>query len=64
MSVVISEFKIHKYVVLKLDKMPKTKYTKYRIGNIEFAPVPVYDMPSCIAIESNESFIGKTVEFV
>lgn len=64
-AIVRNEFHIHKYQVLVLDEMPtKTPYRKFRIkGNI-YNPVPVYDLKNCIAIESDESFLGETVEFV
>ena len=53
-----------KYAVLRLDVMPKTKYRQFRIDGNLYDPVPVYDMPQCVAIQSEEKFIGKTVEFV
>ena len=64
MSRVTDEFRIGKYAVLKLDKMPQEKHWKYKIDGMEFEPVPIYDAQQCIAIESNDNFIGKTVEFI
>ncbi len=64
MGRVIENFRIGKYAVLKLDEIPKTEYDKFRIEGKEFEPVPVYDMPQCIAIESNEQFLNKIVEFI
>lgn len=64
MSKVIDEFRISKYAVLKLDIMPEKQYQKFRIEGNEFDPVPVYDLPQCISIESQQSFLGKTVEFI
>ncbi|MBS5285141.1 MAG: hypothetical protein ACLRVB_05605 [Blautia sp.] len=65
MSRVVDEFRISQYAVLKLDKMPDEEHQKYRIDGIDFQPVPIYDMPDCIAIQSERGdFIGKTVEFV
>lgn len=64
MSKIIDEFRVGKYVVLKLDTMPQAKHRKYKIDSVEFEPVPIYDTHQCIAIESDENFIGKTVEFI
>lgn len=61
---VISEFSVGKYKVLKLDGVkPDKKYTRYLIDGKEYAIVPIYDAVDCIAIESSDSFKGKTVEF-
>ena len=51
-------------MVLKVDEMPKRGYNKFRIEGIEFDPVPIYDMPQCIAIESNKQFLNKVIEFI
>lgn len=64
MSRVIDEFRINQYTVLKLDVMPTKIYKKYRIEGVDLEPVPLYDMPQCIAVLSEQSFIGKVVEFV
>jgi hypothetical protein len=64
MSKVIYNFQIGQYSVLKLDEIPEKKYSKYRINGKEFEPVPIYDMPQCIAISSTEDFLGKIVEFI
>ncbi|MFR8034626.1 MAG: hypothetical protein ACLU6W_11535 [Lachnospiraceae bacterium] len=64
MSKVVEEFRIRQYAVLKLDKMPQVHYKKYRIGTEEFEPVPIYDLPQCIAITSDKSYLGETVEFI
>ena len=65
MAKVISEFNVGKYLVLKLDEaVPNRKFAKYKIGDALFNPVVMYDATNCIAIESSESFKGKTVEFV
>ena len=64
MSKVISEFSVGKYKILKLDgAKPNKKYTKYVIDGKEHSVVPIYDAVDCIAIESSDSFKGKTVEF-
>ena len=64
MSKVVEEFRIRQYAVLKLDKMPQVHYKKYRIGTEEFEPVPIYDLPQCIAITSDKSYLGEIVEFI
>ena len=64
MSKVIDEFHINKYAVLILDKMPQKVYTSFLISGTKYKPVPVYDARNCIAIESNESFVGKTIDFI
>ena len=64
MRKVIYEFSVNKYKLLKLDgELPKTKYTCFLIDGKKYKPVPVYDAPNCIAVETEESFLGKTVEF-
>lgn len=64
MSKIVDEFEISEYTVLRLDKMPESEYYKFRIEGREFEPVPIYDMPKCIAIEAKGNFVGKTVEFI
>lgn len=64
---IVDEFQIGKYMVLKLDgNIQDTKdYRKYRIDGKIYNPVPVYDMGNnVIAVESENSFFGKTVDFV
>lgn len=62
---IISEWKIGKYVALELDQSPPIKkYSKYRIDGVDYDIVPVYDLPNHIAVESEDNFVGKTVEFV
>ena len=64
MSRVVYEFHIKNYVVLKLDEMPKKAYRLFLIDGKKYSPVPIYDAKNCIAIESDESFLGKVIEFV
>lgn len=65
MAKIISEFSIKQYKVLQLDKLDAPKdYRKYVIDGKTYDVVPLYDLPDCIAIESADSFKGKTVEFV
>ena len=65
MNKVVSEFNVGKYKVLTLDeKQFNGAYNKYLIDGTEYKPVSVYDAPKCIAIESNERFVGKTVNFI
>lgn len=64
MSKVVNEFHVNNYVVLILDNMPDRDYHHFVIRGKKFAPVPVYDGKNCVAVESNESFIGETIEFL
>jgi len=36
----------------------------FLIDGKKYSPVPIYDAKNCIAIESDESFLGKVIEFV
>lgn len=64
MSKVVNELRIKKYVVLVLDEMPNKTYSSFLIQGKQYQPSPIYDAKNCIAIESEKSFIGKTVEFI
>lgn len=65
MNKVTSEFSVGKYKVLVLDKKkPDSTYNKYSIEGIEYDIVPIFDSPNSIAIESNDSFIGKVVKYI
>lgn len=64
MSIVVHEFHIKEYAVLKLDTLPKHTYKKYKIAGQEYDPVPLYDTQNCIAIKGKGTFVGETVEFV
>lgn len=62
---VISELTVNKYKVLILDeRQTNIDYNSYLIDGKEYKPVSIYDAPNCIAIESDDTFKGKTVEFV
>lgn len=64
MNKVVSEFAIDSYKVLTLDgEMPKRSYREYIIDGKRYEIVPVYDLQNCIAIQSADNFIGKTVLF-
>ena len=39
--------------------MPEKMFRKYRIGGIESDSVPIYDMPQCIAIHSEEVLLAR-----
>ena len=65
MRTVVSELCVGKYVVLSLDgPVPSTEHKKYRIDNLEYDIVPLYDMPNSIGIAGSGSFVGKKVHFV
>ena len=64
---IIDEFRIGKYMVLTLDGniWGIKGYRKYRIDGRIYNSVPVYDMGNnVIAVESEKSFVGKTIDFV
>lgn len=61
---VISEFHVKEYAVLKLDSLSKDPYSKYRIAGKEYDAIPIYDAPNCIAIKAKGTFLGEKVEFV
>ena len=62
---VVYDFSVGKYRVLKLDgEKPKKNYSCYVIDGKKYVGVPIYDAQNCIAIESSDSFVGKTVEFL
>lgn len=64
MRKIISELSAGKYKVLKLDgARPLSAHSKYVIDGKEYGIVPIYDAINCIAVESADSFEGKTVEF-
>lgn len=61
---IVSDFSIGKYRVLKLDGEKPTKpHMKYRIDGKTYDIVPMYDAPNCVAVETDASLRGKTIEF-
>lgn len=64
MGIVKKEFKLGRYVVLVLDQIPNVSYNSFRINGKTYKPVPIYDTKNSIAIESDDSFLGHTVEFI
>ena len=65
MNTVVYEFKAVKHMVLALDEYVPTKaYNRFLINGKVYMPVPVYDAKNCIALESNDSFLGKIVEYI
>lgn len=64
MSKVVYEFHVKKYTVLKLDELPNNPYRSFLIRGKTYKSIPILDAENCIAIESNESFIGETVDFL
>lgn len=65
MITIVNEWRVGRYAVLELDQdLPMECYRKYRIGGVDYDPVPVYDLPRTIAVEAAGSFKGKTVEFI
>lgn len=65
MNKVVHEFKAVKYMVLELDeKKTPDFYKKYSIDGKEYDIVPISNAPNCIAVESSDSFLGKTVKYI
>ena len=60
------ELRIGKKLILTLEQeTPNTEYRAYSIDGIVYAPIMVYDMGSAtIAVQSEQSLIGKSVEFI
>lgn len=46
------------------NEAPSTAWSNVRINGAVYRPVPVYDLPKCIAIEADGEFAGKIVEFI
>ena len=63
-SKIMNEFHVNNYVVLILDSMPDIGFNYFVIKGNKFVPIHVYDGKNCVAVESNESFIGETIEFI
>ena len=62
---VISEFHAGKYLVMEIDRsIIEKEYNAYQIDGRIYPAISVYDLPKHIAIESNESFLGKTIECI
>ena len=64
MSRILSEFRIEKYLVLKISDIPLKPYNKVKIEQEIFDIVPMYDAKQCVAIESNKTFLNKNIEFL
>ena len=62
---IMSQKTLGKYAVLEIDReLPKTSYRKYKIEGKEYDIISVSSMKKTIVIETNESLIGKIVEFI
>ena len=64
MSKVLSSFSFGKYRVLKISTMPTNPYSHIRIDGKMYKPIPIYDMPQCVAIESYKDFTNQYIDFV
>lgn len=64
MSKVIKEIHINETVILIMDNIPQTPYTHFLIDGKMYVPLHVNDAKNCIAIISNEDFVGKEVDFL
>ena len=62
---ILSQWQVGKYTVLELDgEPPMSSYNEYKVDGVTYKPVPIYDMPGCIAIEAKGNFEGKTIDFI
>jgi len=62
---VIEDYQINQYRVLILDGPTSRKpYRRYRIDGKVYEMVRMTHAQCAIAVESEESFLGKTVEFI
>lgn len=58
---VVKELRLNKYVILSLDRpITEKAYFKVFADGAEYGIIPMYDFPG-IAIESPDSFLGKTI---
>ena len=64
MSKVMDEIHIGHIVILRLDELPAVRYTRFIIDGKTYTPVPILDAENCIAFESTDSFLSKTVAFL
>lgn len=51
--------------VLVLDsQLPTKPWNKFKVGKKEYKPIPVYDMPNCVATDVHDDFVGKEIIFI
>ena len=61
---IIHDEQLGKYRLFKIDGQRPRGFTHYKIGEEVFKPVPVFDMPGYLAIESDASHEGEEIEFI
>lgn len=61
---IISDEKLNQFRLMMIDGEKTQHYTHYKIGNEIFKPVPMHNMEDYVAIESDVSHLGQTLEFV
>ena len=60
---VIYEFVAGKYTAIQLDrKIEERSYSRIVVDGSKYPIVPTYDMGTCIGIEAQGGFVGKSVE--
>ena len=65
MREILSIWKIDKYTVIELDaEVPLKPFNKYLIGGKIYDYVPIYDLPRCIAVKTDDDINADTVEFI
>ena len=61
---IIQDEQLGNYRLLKIDGQRPRNFTHYKIDGEVFKPVPVFDMPGYLAIESDCSHKDKEIEFI
>lgn len=62
---VVNELSIGKYKILSLNKeIPLRPFKGIRIDGKDFVVTMPYDLKQSIAIEADENFIDKEIEFI
>lgn len=65
LSKVVKSLRAGDNTVLMLDsKLPESVWTKFKIDGKEHTPVPIYDLPNCVATKEKGSFEGKEIIFI
>lgn len=65
MNKILKQLPCDKYAVLILDSAPPTSWNSniVVIDGVSYETEIVYDLPNAIAVKSNETFVGKTLEY-
>lgn len=63
MPKVINNFKMGKYLIMVLDNIDKD-FKQVEVDGKRYDVTIPYDIPSAIAIKTDNDFIGKSVNFI